>query len=291
MADPVVVEVGHGGLERIRVSGPRADAEIYLQGGHLTQWQPHGAAPVLFLSPRALYAPGKAIRGGVPVIFPWFGPHATDGAKPMHGFARSRPWRLITSGPGPDGAAIVELGLGDDDATRALWPSAFGLRYRIAIGEALVMELTTINTSPAPFAFEAALHTYLAVGDVGRIGVAGLEHTTYIDKVDAMTRKRHGAGALRLTGETDRVFLNTTARCVVSDPVLGRRLIVDKSGSATTVVWNPWASKGAAIADLEPQGWRRMVCVETANAADDAITLAPGARHAISATIRVEAGV
>ena len=291
MADPVVVEVGNGGLERIRVSGPRADAEIYLQGGHLTHWQPRGAASVLFLSPRASYAPGKAIRGGVPVIFPWFGPHATDHAKPMHGFARSRPWRLLTSGPGPDGVVIVELGLGDDDATRALWPSSFDLRSRLVIGEALIMEMTTTNTSSAPFTFEAALHTYLAVGDVERIGIAGLEHTTYIDKVDAMTRKRHGPGALHLTGETDRVFLGTTARCVVSDPVLGRRLIVDKSGSATTVVWNPGATKTAQIADLEPEGWRRMVCVETANAANDAVTLAPSARHVMSATIRVETGI
>jgi len=289
MADPVTVEVGNGGLERVRVSGPRADAEIYLQGGHVTHWQPHGAAPVLFLSRRAAYAPGKAIRGGVPVIFPWFGPHATDPTKPMHGFARSRAWRLITSGPGPDGAVIVELGLEDDDATRALWPARFALRYRVAIGEALTMELATTNTSSTPFAFEAALHTYLSVGDVERIGIAGLEHTTYIDKVDAMTRKRHGADALRLTGETDRVFLGTTARCVVTDPALTRRLVVDKSGSATTVVWNPWATKGADIADLEPEGWRRMVCVETANAAEDAITLAPGARHVMSATIRVEA--
>lgn len=291
MADPVTVELGNGGLECIRVSGPLADAEIYMQGGHVTRWQPRGGAPVLFLSERAAYAPGQAIRGGVPVIFPWFGPHATDRTKPMHGFARARPWRLITSGPGRDGAVVVELGLGDDDATRALWPSSFDVRYRVMIGEALAMELAVTNTSPAPFTFEAALHTYLAVGDVERIGVTGLEHTTYIDKVDAMTRKRHGAGALHLAGETDRVFLGTTARCVVSDPGLGRCLVVDKSGSATTVVWNPGATKGAAIADLEPTGWRRMVCVETANAADDAITLAPGARHVMSATIRVESGV
>jgi glucose-6-phosphate 1-epimerase len=291
MADPVVVEVGNGGLERIRVSGPRADAEIYLQGGHVTHWQPRGAAPVLFLSPRAVFAPGNAIRGGVPVIFPWFGPHATDRTKPMHGFARSRTWRLITSEPDRAGAVVVELGLCDDDATRALWPSRFDLHYRVTIGETLGLTLTTTNTSPAPFAFEAALHTYLAVGDVERIEVAGLEHTTYIDKVDAMTRKRHGAAPLRLAGETDRVFLGTTARCVVGDPALNRRLVVDKSGSASTVVWNPGATKAAGIADLEPDGWRRMVCVETANAADDAITLAPGGRHVMSATIRVETAV
>jgi glucose-6-phosphate 1-epimerase len=291
VTEQVVVEPGDGGLARARVSAARADAEVYLQGGHVTRWQPRGAAPVLFLSGRATYAPGKAIRGGVPLIFPWFGPHATDRRAPMHGFARSRPWRLATSGPGADGAAILELALQDDEATRAAWPSAFSLRYRVTVGEILHLELEITNTSLAPFTFEAALHTYLAVGDVEAVAITGLEDTPYIDKVDAMARKRHGAGPVRLTGETDRVFLGTTRRCVVTDPALGRRLSVDKAGSATTVVWNPWAARAAEIADLEPDGWRRMVCVETANAADDAVTLAAGARHLMSATIRVEAGI
>jgi glucose-6-phosphate 1-epimerase len=291
MAELVVVDAGAGGLERARVSGARAGGELYLQGAHLTQWQPHGPAPVLFLSRRAVYAPGKAIRGGVPIVFPWFGPHATDRHAPMHGFARARRWRLVTYGPGPDGAVVLELALEDDEATRALWPSTFSLRYRVSVGDALSLALEVVNTSPAPFTFEAALHTYLATGDVAAVSITGLEETLYIDKVDAMARKRHGPAPLRLTAETDRVFLGTRARCVVTDPALGRRLVVDKAGSATTVVWNPWSAKTAAIADLEPDDWRRMVCVETANAADDAVTLAPGARHVMSATIRVEAGV
>jgi len=290
VAELVVVEAGNGGMPRARVSGARADAQVYLQGGHVTRWQPQGAEPMLFLSRRAVYAPGKAIRGGVPLIFPWFGPHATDRRAPMHGFARSRPWRLVTSGPGADGAVVLELALEDDEATRAAWPSAFSLRYRVSVGDVLELALEVVNTSPAPFTFEAALHTYLAVGDIHAVAITGLGDTPYIDKVDAMTRKRHGAEPLRLTGETDRVFLGTRARCVVADRALGRRLIVDKTGSATTVVWNPWSAKAAEIADLEPDDWRRMVCVETANAADDAVTLAPGARHVMSATIRAEAG-
>jgi glucose-6-phosphate 1-epimerase len=290
VAELVVVEAGAGGLECARVRGAHASAELYLQGAHFTHWQPHGTAPVLFLSRRAIYAPGKAIRGGVPIVFPWFGPHATDPQSPMHGFARSRSWRLVSSGPGPDGAVVLELGLEDDEITRALWPSTFRLRYRIAVGAALSLALEVVNTSPAPFRFETALHTYLAVGDVGGVSITGLEDTPYIDKVDAMARKRHAGTPLRLTGETDRVFVGSRGRCVVADPALGRRLIVDKAGSATTVVWNPWSAKAAGIADLEPDDWRRMVCVETANAADDALMLAPGARHVTSATLRVETG-
>lgn len=274
----------------MRVTGARADAELYLQGGHLTQWQPRGAAPVLFLSSRAAYAPGKAIRGGVPVVFPWFGPHPTDRGAAMHGFARTAPWRLVGSGPGPADSVVLELALEDDAATRAVWPPAFALRYRVGVGDTLELALEIANTSSAPFTFEAALHTYLAVGDVRAVGITGLEHTTYIDKVDGMARKRHGAEPLRLTGETDRVFVGTRARCVVDDRALGRRLVVDKTGSATTVVWNPWAAKTAGIADLEPDDWRRLICVETANAADDAVTLPAGARHVMTATLCVAGG-
>jgi D-hexose-6-phosphate mutarotase len=290
VADVVVVEAGAGGLPRARVKGAHADAELYLQGGHLTRWQPHGAASVLFLSPRATYAPGRAIRGGVPLVFPWFGAHATDPQAPIHGFARTRSWRLVTSGPGADGSIVLELTLEHDEATRRLWPPAFTLRYRVTVGEVLNLALEVVNTSPAPFTFEAALHTYLAVGDIEAVAVSGLEHTTYIDKVDVFTRKRQGAEPLRLTGETDRVFLGTRARCIVDDRVLGRRLVVDKEGSATTVVWNPWAARTREISDLGADDWRRMICVETANAADDAVTLPAGEHHVLSATVRVETG-
>ena len=288
MTEPVVVDKGEGGLERARVTGPRADAEVYLQGAHVTRWQPRGAKPVLFVASRAVYAPGKAIRGGVPLIFPWFGPHATDKSKPMHGFARARPWRVTATDSAPDGTVTLELGLDDDDATRALWPHPFRARYRVTVGDTLTMALDVVNTGSAPFTFEAALHTYLTVGDVRTAGVRGLEHTLFIDKVDGMTRKRLGAEPLVLTGETDRVFLATRASCVVEDPGLRRRLRVDKTGSASTVVWNPWAAKCAEMADMGPDDWRSMICVETANAADDAVTVAPGARHVMTATIRAE---
>lgn len=290
MAEPIVVEPGAGNLSRVRVAGAHADAEVYLQGAHVTRWEPHGTAPVLFLSSRAIYAPGKAIRGGVPVIFPWFGPRATDPSAPVHGFARSRPWQLVSSAAGPDGVVALELGLNDDEASRAVWPFAFAVRYRVRVGAALELALEVVNRSPEPFTFEAALHTYLAVGDIHAVAITGLEQTAYIDKVDGMARRRQGAEPLRLTGETDRVFLGTAARCVVDDRALDRRLVVDKAGSASTVVWNPWSSRAAGLADLEPDDWRRMVCVETANAADDAVTLAAGDRHLMTAVLRVEPG-
>jgi glucose-6-phosphate 1-epimerase len=284
------MEAGAGGLERARIDSARGEAHIYLQGATVTHFQPRGAAPVLFLSSRATWAAGRAIRGGVPLIFPWFGPHGSHPKAPMHGFARTRAWRLLDSQV-IDGTVVVELGLEDDEASRAsAWPHAFQLRYRVSVGDALGLALEVVNTSSQAFSFEAALHTYLSVGDVRAVAITGLENTTYIDKVDGMARKRQGTEPLRLTGETDRVFVGTRSRCVLEDRVLTRRLTVDKSGSATTVVWNPWSAKAAGIADLEPEDWRRMVCVETANAADDAVTLAAGQRHVMTATIRVDGG-
>jgi len=283
------VEGGAGGLERVRVEGARAEAHIYLQGATVTHFQPRGAAPVLFLSNRATWAAGRAIRGGIPLIFPWFGAHGSNAKAPTHGFARTSAWRLVDSRPGPDGAVVVELALEDDEVTRAAWPHTFQLRYRVSVGETLGLSFEVANTWTRPFQFENAFHTYLAVGDVRAVAVTGLENTTYIDKVDFMTRKRQGTEPLRLTGETDRVFLGARGRCLVEDRVLARRTLVDKTGSATTVVWNPWSTKAGGIADLEPDDWRRMVCVETANAADDAVTLGQGQRHVMTATIRVDA--
>jgi glucose-6-phosphate 1-epimerase len=174
MAEPVVVGRGAGGLERVVVTHDGAEAHVYLQGATVTHYRPRGGEPVLFLSGRAAWQPGRAIRGGVPIVFPWFGPHPTDRAAPMHGVARTRPWRLLGGGPGA-GGVTRELALDDDAHTRAAWPFAFALRYRVTVGEALRLALEVTNAGDRPFTFEAGLHTYLAVGDVRAVAIGGLE--------------------------------------------------------------------------------------------------------------------
>src|SRR5262249_18880989 len=149
------------------------------------------------------------------------------------------------------------------------------------IGSELEMELEVSNIGASPFMFEEALHTYLAVGDVREVSIAGLEHATFIDKTDGFQRKNQGGHPVRITKETDQVHLNTEATCTVSDPVWNRRVMVEKSGSNSTVIWNPWIEKTMAMADMSPNGWQGMVCVETANAADNAVTLLPGASHTL----------
>jgi glucose-6-phosphate 1-epimerase len=277
-----------GGLTRAVISTPSAEAQIYLQGAHLTHWAPRGQRPVLFTSSKSLFEPGKAIRGGVPVIFPWFGPRQFGQPGPAHGFARTMTWEVEATGLRPGGDVEITLTLDPNDATRALGYSAFQLRLRLTVGSELQMELEVRNHSSAPLVFEEALHTYLAIADIHQARVSGLEGTLYIDKADGFQRKSLDDAPLRIGRETDQVHLNTTAACVVHDPVWKRRIVVEKSGSESTVIWNPWIDKAKAMSEMSPGEWQQMICVETANAADNAVSLVPGAAHKMTASIRVE---
>jgi glucose-6-phosphate 1-epimerase len=278
------------GLVRAVVASPHMEGEVHLQGAHVARYRPAAERhPVLFVSAKSLYAPGKAIRGGVPLIFPWFGAKADNPSAPQHGFARVAPFAVESVWSEPGGGVTVVLRLAADDGTRRAWPHEFVARYRVTMGDALELGFEVENRSAGPFTYEEALHTYLTVGDIRQATIEGLAGTAFIDKVDGFTRKREGRAPIRLAGETDRVYLDTTATCTVDDPVLGRRLVVDKQGSASTVVWNPWAEKAKGLADLGDDEWSRMVCIETANAADNAVTLAPGARHELRAVVRAEA--
>ncbi len=259
------------GLVKAVVACEAGAAELFLQGAQLTSWVPAGERPVLFTSSRSLFAPGKAIRGGIPIIFPWFGPYRGGSPAPQHGFARVAPWRLDGVERAADGGISLALSL-DHAGGAPPWPQAMRVEYRIGIGKALFLELTALNRSSEPVTFEAALHSYFAVADVAQVRVSGLEERTFIDKVDGMRRKRQGPAPLVLAGATDSVYLDTPTACAIDDPLWRRRIIVGKDGARSTIVWNPWQ----ALADLGDNDWRSMICVETGSVADNAITLAPG---------------
>jgi glucose-6-phosphate 1-epimerase len=270
------------------ITGAAARLEIAAYGAHVLAWEPTHTRPVLFLSPRSQYVPGKAIRGGIPLVFPWFGPKAGDPAAAQHGFARVREWQIDGAQVEADGTAHGEFALAQDESTRAIWPHAFAVRLVVRAGRALHMALDVRNRGAVPLTFEAAFHTYFAVSDVRQIAVHGLAHTEFVERYGRPGRQRQSVEPITFAGEVDRFHVNTTGTCVIEDPLWRRRIVVAKTGSRTTVVWNPGAEKARAMADLGDCAWTGFVCVETVCAGEDAVTLAPGATHILGATISVE---
>jgi glucose-6-phosphate 1-epimerase len=289
----VRAEYGPGNLPRLAIKTRLGEARVYFQGAHVTAWHPASAsAPVLWMSGSSFFEAGKPLRGGVPICFPWFGPHASDPKAPGHGFARLRDWTLIAATEAADGSVTVALELASDPASELaqspLWPHAFRAVHRITVGATLTMALEVTNPGPDAFTFEEALHTYFAVRDVREVTITGLERTDYLDKVTGLDRKTQGDDPIRFTGETDRVYLNTTATCVIGDPGARRKIAIRKTGSDATVVWNPWIAKARAMPDFGDDEWPAMVCVETCNVNDHARKLAPGESHTMTAIIEVE---
>ena len=282
----VAFETGPGDLPIIIIRNGAAEATVALQGAHVLSFQPQSQQQVLWVSQQARFESGKAIRGGIPLVFPWFGSHPTDPSKPQHGFARTMLWEILGTSAGAAGTTQVRLGLRDNLQTHELWPQAFELEYVIAVGSTLEAELIVRNTDEAAFTWSGALHSYFTVGDVRRIAINGLDGATYIDQVDGMQRKQQH-GAVTFDRETDRIYLDTDATCDIHDPVLGREIHVAKRGSRSTVVWNPWIDKARAMSDYGDDEYPRMVCVETANAADNAVTLTPGEEHRLAVSIAV----
>ena len=272
------------------IRNTQAMAQIALQGGQVLQYQPHDAAPILWLSPAARYLPGKSIRGGAPVCWPWFGPHPEDPGKPAHGYVRTAPWQVLSSLATPQATHLV-LGLPARPEYQAYSPHAANLELELAVsvGANLRITLTTRNTGTQTIPLSQALHTYFAVSDIDTVKVLGLEDCTYLDKVDGGQRKTQ-QGAIRIGGEVDRIYLETDGDCLIDDPGLQRRIRIAHEGSRSTVVWNPWIEKSVKLGDMGPEGYRHMLCVENTNAADDARQLAPGATHSLTAVISLESG-
>jgi glucose-6-phosphate 1-epimerase len=283
----VTLDRGSGNLGRLRIDTPAARAEIYLHGAHLTHWQPAGHKPVIWMSRQSQFAPGKAIRGGVPICFPWFGPKADDAAAPIHGLARLHTWTIESVTRNAAGVVTATLRLTSQVAPQGPWPGEFVLRHRVIAGPTLTLELL-LESGATAISAEEAFHTYFAVGDVRQVQVSGLAGATYIDKADGFKRKTQGGEPITIAAETDRAFFGTTTASLLHDPVLRRNIRIEKSGSRTTVVWNPWIAKAKAMPDFGDDEWPQMICIETANAKEDQVKLPPHAQHTMRAVISVE---
>lgn len=299
------------GLAVLHITAPTAEATIHLQGAHVTHWKPAGHDPAIFLSERAEFAPGKPIRGGIPIVFPWFADRHDGKQGPQHGFARISEWELAfaaLSGTSDDAELHLAFTLAPNDLSRSLGFDHFRLGYRVTIGQQFRIEMSVANDSGngsahnadsaaaraemaangAPLTFEQALHTYYQVADARQVSIDGLGGTEFIDKVDNFERKIQDPGPLHLTGRIDRPYLNTEATCVLHDPAGHRTITVAKEGSHSTVIWNPWQEFTAKMPDMQPDAWLHMTAIETANVGDNAITLAPGDTHIMRLTASID---
>jgi glucose-6-phosphate 1-epimerase len=280
----------HAGLTVANVTLASATAKVFLYGAHLAEWTPAGNKPVIFLSDKAEFIDGIPIRGGVPICFPWFGPRSDGGPGPSHGFARIQPWQLAFAAmvPSADGDRInLTFTLGPNELSRSLGFDHFRAVYEVTVGATLTLRLTVANVGKDNLTIEAALHTYFAIGDVRQMALTGLEGARYLDKTDSSKEKHAPEGPLRLTGETDRVFPGNLADVTIHDETNQRLIRIAKTGSNTTVIWNPWNELAARLADLDAAAWEGFVCIETANTGTDAVTLKPGESHAMQAVVTV----
>lgn len=260
---------GQGDLPVMEVTTPWSRAEIYFHGAHVTQFQKNGEPPLLFLSQCSRFESGAPIRGGIPIILPWFGKPAD---KPgQHGVARIREWELKEVVSPADGSVSLRFGLPEQ-------PEMPGcvVEYVVGVSEVLSAELVVANQSDRKLAFENCLHTYFTVGDINAVRVTGLQGVDYLDSLEGRQRKIESAEAIRFTGEVDRIYFNSPQAVEIRDEMLRRVIQVEKEHSLSTVVWNPWIAKAKAMPDFGDDEYQRMVCVESGNVAVNEITLPPG---------------
>ena len=274
-----------GGRAALQLDGPGGRVLVSLCGAQVLSWH-HAGQDVLWTASKPEHARGKPVRGGVPLVFPWFGDHPTDKKLPAHGFARTLDWQVASTGPGPQ----VVLATQDDAATRALWPHAFGLRCTVDVRAGLRLALEIENRSPTPFSCEEALHTYFAVGDVHTATVHGLEGVRCTETATAPESGWDPKAPLHFRAETDRVFHGTPDRLELRAPALRRKVVLASTNARSAIVWNPWPAKTAKLSQMAADDWTKFCCIETANVKSEALTLAPGARHTLELRLQVGTG-
>ena len=272
------------------IANAKCSAKVALHGAHLFEWTPTGQEPVIYNSPDAIYQEGKAIRGGVPVCWPWFNAHPTDPNLPSHGFARNRFWELeaiVESGAGEACVGtMIHLVLKYDDEIAKLWPFPFTLKARIELGAEAKITIEATNESDKTMMVGGALHTYLSVGHIDQVSITGLEETSYIDTAGPEAQRTQ-TGPITISAEVDRIYLDTEAAITLYDEALNRKIEVTREGSKSAVVWNPWIEKAKGLSDLPDEAYYDFVCIEAANARNDLYPLEQHQTHTLSTTIKV----
>lgn len=276
--DQVSIIEGKGGFSVIQVNNSKASAQISVYAGQVLSYKPASQSEdVLFVSENAYFKQGKAIKGGIPICWPWFGAALKEG-NPDHGFVRNNSWKILTIDNLENGDTKILLQFKDNEHTRELWPYSFQLTLEIVIGDSLTLELLTRNTGKEAFTITEALHTYFNVGDAGEVKVLGLEQAEYLDKTEDFIKVCQ-VGAITLSEETDHIYTDVKHDLLIDDPVFDRKIKISSSGNKNVVVWNPWKKASAEMADLDENDYKNFVCLEIANAATDVVDIQPNSGY------------
>ena len=273
------------GVPTLKISTPAATAGMSLFGAQVLSWAPRDHQNVLWLSPSTSLDGSAPIRGGIPVCWPWFGPHPEDPSAPAHGIARTALWYL-DSATLDDETAILQFSGPQAPSQQSLGQPGLQLSLGVRIGEILDLALTTTNIGTQSATLSQALHSYFAVGAIQHISIDGFDKSTYLDKLDD-GRTKQQSGLVQFEEEVDRIY-NIAPTTILRDPLLSREIKITSQGtSRSTVIWNPWSAKSQRLDDMPDDGYKTMVCIETANVAADTIKLPPGASHTLRALISV----
>lgn len=267
------------GVDALRVDTPAGTAELLFDGAHLISWVPAGQSDLLWLSPDSAFGEREAVRGGIPLVGPWFGPGRDLAMEVKHGWLRNVRWDLDSAEREGDEVVLTLRTPQDVKSLTAL--------ARFRLGTELSVDLT-ITAGPRALELEAALHTYFAVGDVREIAIQGLEGAEFFDNTRGLEPDVMPEQPLRLTGSTDRVVASA-AEVTLVDEQRDRRIVSSARGTAKTVVWNPWDELVTGMADIPDTAWPEFVCIEPAVAKDGFVALAPGESHTLGVTYRIEA--
>jgi glucose-6-phosphate 1-epimerase len=274
---------GKNGLLRLQISHSKVEGEMYLHGAQVTSWKPAGSDEVLFVSTNSRWQEGQAIRGGIPICFPWFRAKAHDAKAPAHGLVRTKGWQLESIVEDTSGICVT-MSTESDEQTQRWWPAHFRLVHRVVFGPELTLELTCTNTGKSDLRFEEALHTYNRVSDVANVRLEGLDAVEFLDNTDS-NRSKVQYGDFTVASPTDNAFIGTQNDVDLIDPKLRRHIRLKKANSLTTVVWNPWSEGAARLGDLGDGEWTQFLCVEASNILDASVTLAAGGSHTMTAVM------
>jgi glucose-6-phosphate 1-epimerase len=277
------VESDPAGHPVVRIATEKCLGAIHLHGAQVTSWKPASTTEVIFSSSKATFTEGQAIRGGIPICFPWFRAKSDNANAPAHGFVRTKLWMLDSIQNGSEGVLVI-LSTASDTTTKQWWPHDFRAQLSATFGNKLVLEFTVTNTGAAPFRFEEALHTYHAVGDIRSARVRGLDGAAYLDNTDA-NREKKQTGELAILRATDSAYLGSEQAIVLLDPPINRKIHITKQNSKSTVIWNPWEEAANKMSDLGDGEWQKFLCAEAANILANAIELHAGEKHTLTATI------